>query len=853
MNGAGRWTATVRLLARLSAAHYARHRARVVLTCFGVALGVAAMTAVLALSRSIVSTFEASVLQGAGAVQLQVSNGAAGVDRELVDTLARVPGIIAAGATVQHQLVVPDLARRITVIGVELGRDEAYREVGTDRTVVDISDALTFIARTDSVALSASVLAERRWKVGDTVEMIGPRGAQRLTIRGTLHPKGALEAHGGDVALMDLDAAQLRFGDPDRVHWIDLVVAPDADPGTVRGAVESIVAGRATVASPVARGRRIEAMLSLLRVLLTGTSTLAMLVGIFLIQHTMSTSYRQRRADFVRLRALGLSRWSLVGYLVCEATMLGMLASALGMAAGIGIWRTASTEFGATISSLFIPTPPPRFALTALEFGGTLALGTCAVVAGALTPIVAMVRMRPMAADPSSGGRPASRSVFPVFGALLVIGSVLVARLADGGGFTRQVAVIGAMGACSFLGATFLAPLLLAAARPLVGDGDKSVWGLLNRWTWHQIWRQRLHTATTMGALAAGVALAVAYTVLLGSYRAAFRGWFDQTFITGDVLVNAGPTISLLGGQTLESALGADIERVDGVERLLRWRFLEVDYRGAPIVIEAMSDELLRRMYPTLATQGGVIISDTLAEHFNLRVGDTLAVSAPVRELRMPIAGVVPDYVLHLGTVKLGWKTFVDHFGEDRVSLFGIEARPGISPHVLKSRIDALLRARYDVTVLTAAEVRHLVEQLVDRSIALTYWLQLVAALVAVAAMVNATSASIMDRERELRTWRALGLLRRRLVRLLVGEAALIGVAGSLLGVVVGAVLGFTLTTSIARAVAGYRLEVTWSPAALSGFAGVSILAAACSAAFVALRWTRGRAMTNAGIEYTTR
>lgn len=842
-------TTKIRLLAGLSLAHFGQHRTRVVLTCLGIAIGVGAVAAVLALSRSIVSTFQSSVIQGAGVAQLQVSNGTAGLDRDLADTLSLVPGVAATGATVQHHLFVPSIGKRLTVFGVELGRDEAYREVQTGPDVADIPDVITFIANTDSIAVSDGLMTARGWKRGDVVDVVGARGTQSLTIRGALHPRGPLSVYGDDVALMDLDAAQLRFGAPDRVHWIDIVVAAGADVDGVHAAVASAIGGRGTVATPVTRGRRVESMLSLLRVLLTSASVLAMLVGVFLIHHTLSTSYRQRRGDLIRLRALGLSRWWLASYLIVEAAMLGLVASAVGVLAGIGLWLAVTDEFSTTISSLFVPMPPPRFALTGGEIAGALALGTIAVVIGALTPVVAMLRVRPLAEDEAIAA-PTFRGAWGLLaaGVSFILASIAVAPLADGAGFARQVAVVGAMGACIFLGTTLLIPALLMASRPLLGEGLIEVWALLSRWTVHQVWRQRLHTATTIGALSCGVALAVAFTILLGSYRTAFRSWFDQTFVTGDVLVNSGPTISMLGGQTIGPELGSEIEALPGVAQVLRWRFMEVEYQGRPVVLQAISEEVLDRIYPAFADSDGVIVSDTLAEHFDLSVGDILTLPAPRRQFSARIKAVVPDYVLHLGSIKMGWKTFIEHFGDQRVSLFGANAREGVAPNTLKAEIDALVAKRYDVTTLTAGEVRHLVEHLVDQSVALTYWLQIVAALVALAAMVNATSASIIDRESELRTWRALGLLRWRLVRLLVGEAAVVGLVGSCLGLVSGALLGFLLTTEIARAVAGYRLVPIWPIVTFIGVPVLSTLAAAGAAWAVAFRWTRGRPLTNASV-----
>ena len=86
----------------------------------GVMVGVASVTAVLALSRSVIDTFAATLVHGAGAAQLQVSNGTAGLDRDLVDVIARLPGVAATGATVEHHVVLPAANRRITIFGAEL-------------------------------------------------------------------------------------------------------------------------------------------------------------------------------------------------------------------------------------------------------------------------------------------------------------------------------------------------------------------------------------------------------------------------------------------------------------------------------------------------------------------------------------------------------------------------------------------------------------------------------------------------------------------------------------------------------------------------------------------------------------
>jgi putative ABC transport system permease protein len=586
--------------------------------------------------------------------------------------------------------------------------------------------------------------------------------------------------------------------------------------------------------------------MSLLRGLLTTTSVVAMLVGIFLIHHALATSYRQRRADLVRLRQLGVPRRGVLLYLLAEAGCIGAVASAIGLAGGIAFWRLATRDFSTAVSEFTFPLPPMTFAMSASELMGVVALGTLAVVTGALIPAFGMLRMRPVPSNDQTRLAAAPRTALLAVGgmALAVLG-VLLAPLAHHFGFFGQLVIISATASCLFAAATLVVPMVLAAVQPLIAGARGHDRALLRRWMWHQVWRHRLHTSTTTGALAAGVAYAIALTVLLGSYRMALSEWFAETF-AGDVVVSAGPNLSLLGGQTLDHRVVDAIAGLEGVARVMPWRLLEARYRGAPIVVQALPDEALARIAPGGHLDGdSVLVSDSFAEYFHVDVGDTVTIPAPTRPLTARIAAIVPDYVLHLGTVKLTWRTFTEHFADERFSFAFVDAAAGAAPTEVKARIDALFLDRYDLATFLSAQVRATVEALTDQALGMTYWLQVLAALVAVAAMVNATSASIIDREAELRTWRALGLLRMSLVRLLVAEAAFVGAIGSALGLVSGAILGRLLTTSIAAAMAGYRLAPRWPIGMMAGVPILSTIAAAAAAAVVAHRWTRTRGLAS--------
>jgi putative ABC transport system permease protein len=832
------------LLRRLSVANLRTHKWRWILTVVGIAVGVGSFTGILAISRSIIYAFEQSVVRTAGRAQLQISNGTAGVDAGLVDTLATIPGVEVASGTVQYDVTLPAIRRRLTIFGILLGSDHAYRKAQFG-DALKLPDVGTFVVMPDSIALSEGLLTERGWTVDSTVEVVGPKGPRTLTIRGTLADSGALSLFGGYVGVMDSEAAQQAFGELDRFHWVDVVLAQGVDLETARAAIEAAVAGRGVVETPLGRGRRMEVMLGTLRWILTASGTVAMLVGVFLIQHTVGTAVRRRRADLIKLRAIGATRWLIVGAILTEAALIGAVGSVLGVAGGVGFAKLAASVLGDAVSAMYAPLPPPPVTLTPGELAAALTLGEGSVLLAASLACAQLIRLRPLMVRPvvevASHRSPAWHVT--VAGIVAIAIGIVSANTAGSFGFAIGVTGIALFAAFIFLGTTLLVPLFLRFVGPLVRAVLRWRWGSLGTWMWRQVGRHQFHTATTMGALAAAVAFTVGITTLLGSYRAAIAPWLVQT-LAADVFVIAGSRFSLLSGPAIAPEVREKVARVDGVARVLPWRFVQVQFRDRPIIVQAAPDTLIARWHPgvrRLPEGDSVIVSDTLAERFHLNVGDVFTVPAPVTPLILRVGAVTPNYLLDLGNVTLPWGVFVDHFRDEQANMVFIDKNETVSSNELKRRVEDALGGQYDVTVLTGTQLRDMTNALIDQSFALTTALQCLAVLVTVLAMINATTATILDRAFDLATWRAVGLERGRLIRLLVVEASLLGLLAGVLGLASGALVGGVLVRIVAPAVAGFHLPLSW-PVVWSFIVVVlTMVFAAATAALVARTQTPRR------------
>jgi putative ABC transport system permease protein len=840
------------LYARLSIANLRRHRARWGLTTFGVAIGVMSFTGVTAMTESIARSFERSVIRTAGKAELQVNNGTAGVDADLVDRIRSVPGVRAASGRVWYGVNVPALHRRLTIVGLSLGTDEGAEGEGLDRSSLDLEDELLFLARTDSVAVTRGLCDEAGWRIGSTFDVQGPTGRRTLSVRGFLHADQRLRALGDEVGVMDAAAAQRAFGKPDTFHWVDVALDAGVARDRVRGDIEAAIAGRAAVDTPLGRGQRMEAMLATLRMMLTLSGVVAMLVGIFLIYHTVATAVALRHEELGTLWALGAPRRQLSAYLLSEAGVVGLVGSVLGVVSGLGFAALAVRSFGDVICAMYAPVLGAGIVISAPEVVVALGFGLLAVAVGAAVPCSRALYWRDGEEAASGAGPTGWIVVLAVVGMLSAVLGVMCAKGAGAPVFALRVASVAAFAALIFIGTTLLVPAFVFITSPLLNVCLRGTWGILGTWTWLQVRKRWGHTAVTMGALAAGAAFALGITTLLGSYRHAFTEWINQTFVA-DIFVNAGPSISLLGGPTLGLDFAEEIQQLPGVRRVLPWRLLEVQFRGKPIIVQGMAEELIDRATPGVRLDhaaGDVVVSDTLAERYELKLGDKLALPTPSAALEVTIRAIVPDYVIDLGNVKIGWKTFVRYFGERAANLLLIDAEPGSDPMVVRRRIEELAGSRWDVAVLTQTQLHETVSALIDQSFALTRALEFLAVLVTICAMVNATSASIIDRGEELTTLRALGMLRGRVARLLMVEGGLVGLLGSLMGLVAGAVLGQTFVTTVARRVAGFRFAVHWPIATMAGLMLLSTAAAAGAALWVSMRSVRRHPVLDAEADF---
>src|SRR3984885_5329358 len=220
---------------------------------------------------------------------------------------------------------------------------------------------------------------EAGWKPGYRVRLSLNDESAEYTVRGIVD--GA-----GDAVIMDLaPAARLlrRATTLDRI-LVDVppAQAPDQLESTLRAALPDGVA----LSPQGARTGENRRMLAAFRWNLRVLSYIALVVGAFLIYNTISVSVVRRREEIGIMRALGATRFGVLGAFLLEALCLGLAGGIAGVALGRLMASGAVRLVAATVESLYVSSTPAPIALTwAVAFAG-VAIGVLLSVVSALAP-----------------------------------------------------------------------------------------------------------------------------------------------------------------------------------------------------------------------------------------------------------------------------------------------------------------------------------------------------------------------------------------------------------------------------------------------------------------------------------
>lgn len=823
-------------------------RARFAMTILAVAIGVALVAAVDLSSRTVERAFVEVIDTMAGRAALFVSASGGTVPEHLRGALEAVPGVARAVPVVSASAFLDD-GQVLTVHGVDLADETAvrlYEPAGDadDRPDDPLDDPLAFLNQPDSVLLTQALAARRRLAVGDVIALETPHGVRRLTVRGLLAPRGLARVEGGNIAVMDIMAAQLLFTPPGSVHRFDLVVEPEADLEQVRTAVAARLPDGLTVAAPAQRKLDLNRVMQSSRAVLAGVSLLGVFAAFLLAYGRLSSVFEGRAWEHAVLRATGISTPRVWWELTKEGVLVALAGVAIGLPLGtLAAWLMLPMIATTTALSAKLVAPGAELELRSASLLLAATTGVLAVLCAAAmpawraarVPIVRTLQGRHAEVRPrrERARQVALTAILLAFGAVAVLGDV--AGSPHLGGLMTLLAVVAA--------ALAAAPVLAFVARRCAAYGGPIL---------------RLSAATLLGAprrsalAAATIAIGFGAVVWLWTIASSFQ----QSVLTllpgklrGDLSVTSAHSLGFVEAPVSEHLLD-ELRGVAGVEAVIGEQSTDGVYDGGPIALDAFdpryfTDPRFGRWLlsassrpdalEVVARGEAVIVSENFVHNLGLGPGDTLTLPTPSGAVRLPIAGVVVDFLSPRGTVNLSRELYARLWRDDRIVRALVIVGAGTDASEVGRRITASLGPRRRLRVLTIPALMAWFAEQVGRAFAALYALAGLVLVIVVAGVGDALAAGVVERTRELGTARALGASRVTLTRLVLTEALLVASVGLALAWSVGLALGALWVSSVFPALVGWTLRLDVPLAALLAI-GAGALATCALAA-----WTPAR------------
>lgn len=666
----------------------------------------------------------------------------------------------------------------------------------------------------------------------------------------TVRVAGTVSASGAPLAVMDIAAAQELFGQLGRLTRIDIRLRPGADRAAFIRSLQ--LPPGVSASAPGDAGQRADVLSRAYRVNLTVLALVALFTGAFLVYSVLSLGVAKRAPQFALLGVLGLTGRERLRLVLIEAGALGVLGSSAGIALGTGLAALALHLLGGDLGGGYFAGETPALqwsSAAALTYGG---LGVLAALAGAWWPARAAQKLPPAQTLKGLSAVPGDTRTHWMSIILIAIGTVLawsppVFGIPLAAYLSVALLLVGGITALPWLVALLydrLAPWVAHRLLPLLAI--------------ERARRVRESAAVAISGVVAALSLAVALTVMVGSFRGSVTQWLNVV-LPADLYVRSATAGSADDAVYLPPQFVQAVMRLPGVQRVsaLHSSRLQLAPREPAVTLIARDiDEgahnlpLLAPALPVPPGDVAIYVSEAVVDLYGARPGavfaplsasfGAVALDGKSKSATFFVAGVWRDYARQFGAIALDRRDFERLTGDARVNDLALWLRPGTDAARVQQAIRDVAEQQSGAGALmdfaSAGEIRASSLRIFDRSFAVTWWLQAVAIAIGLFGVAASFGAQVLARRREFGLLAHLGLTRRQILSVVAGE----GAAWTLIGAIAGLGLGLAVSVVLVRVVNPQSFH--WTMDLQVPWMRLLALCAAVVLAGTATAWLAGRA-----------
>jgi putative ABC transport system permease protein len=789
---------------------------RLFATALAVTLGVAFMAGTLVLTDTMGKTFNdlsAGVYKGTDA-EVRATAVFTGpqftgeqrpfVDASLASTLSRVPGVAAAEGSVYGY------TRLIGKDGKALGNPASGAPtLGGNWNQVAALNPWHLVAghapqAAGQVVIDSKSATDGHLRVGDFTTVLVKGPPQRVQVVGVIAFGTADSPGGASVVLFTTPVAQRLVTAPGKYTSILFVAKPGVSQqqlvSNLRQALPhgtEAITGAAVTKEMQDQFAKAMAFFNTFMLIF---AIVALLVGAFMIFNTFSITVAQRTRENGLLRALGASRRQVLGSVLLEAVVVGIIASLIGLASGVAV----AMGLKAMLNALGFGMPSGGIVFAARTAIVAGLAGLAVTIVAAVSPARKAAKVPPVAAMqevPAGSTGYGSKERVMVGTVILVTG---VAALFTGlfANLSSRVMVVGAGVLLVFFGVSVLGRTVSLPLSRVIGEPLPRLRGVTGKLARLNAMRNPKRTAASASALMIGVGLVGFITILASSSTASVNSTIDRSF-HGDIVIDSGG--GLMGG--VDPALARQLGQLPQVQAATGVAVGLAQVNGKVEMLSGVDPGAASQIFDVNPVQGsmaglgrtGIAVYKDVAAADHLKLGSTVPVlfrDTGLRKLTVALiygdatAAPAPRFFL-------GNQAFDANFPVRYDSQVFVKKAPGVSTAAALTAVRAVATTYSGTTVMDQTAYKAERAKPIQQMLMLVYALLALAILIALLGIGNTLALSIFERTRELGVMRAVGMTRHQLRAMVRWESVIIALQGTVLGLLIGVFFGWALVLAM--------------------------------------------------------
>jgi putative ABC transport system permease protein len=826
---------------------------RAALTAFAIVLGVAMISGSFVLTDTLGKTFDGIYSESYKATDAVISSEEA-IDTG--DTTRQAPAFSAAVLSEVEGLPgvqlaqgsIEDEARLVDEDGNPIGKAGNASAIGVDPSADQSLNPLQLVEGTwprgGEVAIDKATAKKQHFELGETVGAFGDGPLRKYRVSGLVR-FGSVDSLGSaTITVFDLATAQQLFDKRGKLDLIRVQAKDGVSDAELIRQISPLLSSTTQVKSAAAQAtsdsKDTQAGMNVVKYFLIGFGGIALFVGAFVIANTLAITVAQRMRELATLRTLGASRRQVLGSVVLEAVVIGLIGSIVGLFVGLAI-AIALKEL---LDLIGFELPSGGIVFSRRTILVSVAVGTLIAVLASLRPAFRATRIEPIAAVREGAVMPRSRFAryaLPASAALIAAAVALFSYGVFAGGIEiklRLVAlVVGVL--LLFVGVAMVASRLVRPLAYLLGAPGARFGGIAGGLARSNAVRNPARTASTAAAVMIGLALITFVAVVGQGFRSSFTSSVDELFVA-DYAVTAG-------NDPLTNKAAAAARTTTGVEAMSEIRTAEATLAGKSIGVNGVDGNLTKVVdmkwssgsssVPAQLGRDGAFVKERYADDHSLGIGSPLIVNTPTgKTVRLRVDGIFdePKGGSPFKEVAISKTTFDHSFARHENQFTFLNIRGGPTDENT-ARLEQALAKFPDAEIETRNEFKDSQLSELKRILNILYVLLGLSVVVSLFGVINTLVLSVFERTREIGMLRAVGMTRRQVRRMVRHES----IVTALIGAALGLGIGIFLAGLTSLALSGYGVVFAMPYRALAAFVAIAILAGVLAAILPARRASR--------------